>query len=271
MALAMAMPGLVLATEGAAGGLLATAHDFSTTAGYLPTQQRPGSGTAGAVTAYPSANVVGLCAYCHTPHSAYSTSLLWNHKASTNASFGWTDTTTAGGTTFATLNSATYKGPTVKCLSCHDGTVAIGDVALFNQRGTAAASNGPWNTYKITDPIFLMGVGGSLNGNHPVGMPYPYGQVKNTYNGIQTGPDVLLDQYVADPESLANTKIKLYNNAGPDINGGASAGISGIECSSCHDPHNKQTVDTLFLRGKIAGSTQAGVGPGYICVSCHIK
>lgn len=41
---------------------------------------------------------------------------------------------------------------------------------------------------------------------------------------------------------------------------------TGIECSSCHDPHNKASVDEFFLRGELKGSTSA-----YICLKGHIK
>ena len=50
---------------------------------------------------------------------------------------------------------------------------------------------------------------------------------------------------------------------------GATAGSTGIECSSCHDPHNKQAVDDLFLRGTLTGNT--GGPTGYICLKCHQK
>ena len=240
-------PALAWSAPGPAGGLAATAHDFTAS----PTMTAAAGGA------------IGLCTYCHTPHQAITTSLLWNHKATANT-FTWDDATTTGGTTYATIAPA-YKGPTVKCLSCHDGSVAIGDVALF--RETA----GVMDTFKVGDdplmPMTKIGAGGAMKGNHPVGMPYVQAAA-NTYNAVTTGAAVPVGDFVANPVGTNATFIKLYNDVGGLISGGASAGKTGIECSSCHDPHNKSTADDLFLRAKISGATNAS---GYICLQCHIK
>lgn len=262
VSLALATSGVALAaTPGA--GLIGTRHDFATRAAYMDTQMIPNA--AGVMTATPAPNSVGLCSYCHTPHSALSTSLLWNHKLSA-ATFTWDEATTTGGTAYASITPA-YKGPSVKCLSCHDGSVAVGDVALYME-GPAV-----FNTLKITlgDAANIGakgGVAGAMGGNHPIAMPYPLGNAAGTYNTKTTGAAVVLTEFVAAPENQNSTKVKLYNDAGGSINGGGAAGKSGIECSSCHDVHNKASVDDLFLRGKIAGSIAAD---GYLCLQCHIK
>lgn len=254
--IAMALPLLAqAATPGA--GLFNTRHDFAQQAKYMATQ------TDGAGGLNPITNSVGLCSYCHTPHSAISTSLLWNHNLSA-ATFTWDETATTGGTEYATITPA-YKGPSVKCLSCHDGSVAIGDVALYMEDPNV------WNTYKITGGAQMgakNGVAGAMGGNHPIAMPYPFGQAANTYNTKTTGSAVVLTEFVAAPENTNGTKVKLYNQTGSTIVAGGSGTSSGIECSSCHDVHNKQSVEDLFLRGKIAGSKAAD---GYLCLQCHIK
>lgn len=260
--MAIMLPTMALADP--AAGLLGTAHDFaSASSGFLATQNAVGKTSATPTT---TANTVGLCSYCHTPHSAISTSLLWNHKLSANT-FTWDDATTTGGTNYAQMGP-TYKGPTVKCLSCHDGSVAIGDVSIYKQRLNSAFQ---WNTFKVgsTGNPTIIGAAGNMSGNHPVGMPYPFGNAGGTYNGATTGPTVDLTEFVADPTASATAKIKLYNDNGTGvITSGTNAGATGLECSSCHDPHNKSTVDDLFLRGKINGNN---VASGYICVQCHIK
>jgi Zn-finger protein len=275
VAVALALPGVAMAAPGT--GIAGTDHDFA--AKYLTTQ------TDGAGNWLATAQSVGLCSYCHTPHSAQSTALLWNHKLSSN-SFTWDDATTAGGTPYPTLGGSTYKGPTVKCLSCHDGSVAIGDVSLYReskgsvfntyQVGTPVAANGGVNT--APNIIKKIGAGGQMGGNHPVGMPYPFNQTASSYNGQTTGNRVEKTEFVANPVNQNGTFIKLYNDDGTGrITNGANGAATGIECSSCHDPHNKQTVDTLLLRANIAGSAAAGggvgvtTGGGYICLQCHIK
>jgi hypothetical protein len=112
----------------------------------------------------------------------------------------------------------------------------------------------------------IVGLAGNMDGNHPVGMPMPLGGTSD-YNGQTTGPGAIASEWVADPEALG---IRLFNDASTDgtlISAGAVVGSTGIECSSCHDPHNAADVqDAYFLRGLIGGNTA-----DYICVKCHNK
>ena len=184
-----------------------------------------------------------VCIACHAPHRAPSSPLLWNHRLSSN-NFSWSDwTKTTGGTSLPT-NIKTWSGSSKACLSCHDGSVAIGaiyepNVNFFNYTMTGSAAR------------HQIGGLGELKGNHPVAIPYPYGGVKNTYNGITTGDEALQSGWVATP-----TKVKIYadeNTAGPSNR--------GIECGSCHDPHGTSNSD--YLRDTITGSS--------LCRNCHAK
>lgn len=201
---------------------------------------------------------IGECTFCHTPHKAYQTLLLWNHTLS-SATFKWDVPSTTAGTTYPTILGGTYKGPTAKCLSCHDGSVAVGDVAWFNETGPTVV-----DATKITMTSHLIGSGGDMAGNHPVAMPYPYNNVANTYNGSTTGAAAQLAEWQADPTTL---NIRMYNDDGlGNITAGVVAAKTGIECSSCHDPHNKASTGDFFLRGTLNGNTT-----DYICLKCHIK
>lgn len=232
-ALAWALPG---------DGIANTDHDFYT----------------GIAPEFAPNTLIGVCTYCHTPHKAISTLLLWNHTLSAN-NFQWDVPTTTGGTTFPTI-ATTYNGPTVKCLSCHDGSVAVGDIAWFDAKAYPGGVG--MDTTKM--PLdHQVGTGGAMAGNHPVAMPYPYNNVANTYNGVKTGTSVTLLEWQADPSAL---NIRLFNDNAGAITGGAVATKTGIECSSCHDPHNKASTGDMFLRGTLNGNTTA-----YICLKCHIK
>lgn len=290
VALALSVSGVAMASKGGAG-IKGTRHDFATRTNFLGSQT---IGTAGA------ADQVGLCSFCHTPHSALSTSLLWN-KSYSAATFTWDDATTTGGTTFATMAPG-YKGASVKCLACHDGSVAVGDVAMY--KGKARTGTANVNSFKVGDqptdysgktwtaadarPQYKVGAGGLMAGTHPVGMAYPFGQVANTYNSTTTGGDVVLTEFDTNPHQVvptsvgggisstatalgggtADSLIKLYNDVGGVMKAGTHAGTTGMECSTCHDPHNKQTTEDWLLRAKNQGSTKAD---GYICLQCHIK
>lgn len=219
----------------------------------------PGAGIAGTPHDFSSkGGGVGLCTFCHTPHKALSTLLLWNHTLSTNT-FKWDVPATTAGTLFPTFKGDTYKGPTAKCLSCHDGSVAVGDIAWWNEGPPGVLDN----TKHGAGDNMNVGFGGNMAGNHPVAMPYPYLGAKNTYNGSITGDGATLGEWQTTP----STPIRIFNDDGlGNITAGAVASKTGIECSSCHDPHNKAAVDDLFLRGNLKGSDTA-----YICLKCHIK
>ncbi len=244
-------------------GIATTPHDFTNTGGALP---YTASGTGTAVDGDGVAlGDVGECSYCHTPHKAQSSHLLWNHTLSANT-FQWDVPTTTAGTTLPTIVGATYNGATAKCLSCHDGSVAIGDVAwFFEQKQTL-------NTAKMAD-VGGTGAGadfviantatGSMTGNHPVAIAYPFGGAANTYNST-TDSGVDTSEFQSDPQTLG---IRLFTDNGSGvITAGATASKTGIECSSCHDPHNKKSTEDLFLRGSMTGSDT-----NYICLKCHIK
>lgn len=294
VSLAFGTVGTAFASSGGTG-ILNTRHDYATRTNYLGSMTD--AGRAG------KANTAGQCTYCHTPHSAITTALLWNKTMSANT-FTWDISATDGGTATATL-AVGYKGPSVKCLACHDGSVAIGDVALY-RGGLNKVANSfkmgdqPTNyvdgtvtknfTSTDTRPQFVIGSGGNLKGTHPIGMPYPLDNAVGTYNGVTTGGGVVLGEFVANPHQISNgslggglvssakfpetagggnqvSLVKLYTDNGQTVAGGTAAGVTGMECSTCHDPHNKQTVDDWMLRGT-ANGVKAN---GYICTQCHIK
>lgn len=232
--------------------------------------QAPGTGIAGTSHDFSdeSANTVtvGLCTFCHTPHKAIQTRLLWNHTLSTNT-FSWDVTTTTGGTPYPQI-ATSWQGPSKFCLSCHDGSVAIGDVAWFRAASRTGANriNADQHDGGPTDP-HQIAQGASMAGNHPVAHPFPFNGVASTYNGVTTGAAALLSGWKTDPADLG---IRLFTQSGTNVSAGTAVGSTGIECSSCHDPHNGTAVqDVFFLRGRIDGNVTGA--SGYICLKCHTK
>jgi len=245
-------------------GLTGTLHDFTTYA----------TGTA----AGDNTTNVGQCTFCHTPHAAITTNLLWNH-ASSAETYSWDVTETTSGTNYPSFSDTTWYGPTSKCLSCHDGTVAIGAVNWFGGKKPAA----PLNTTLVTAPYIPQGLNSSgvFTGTHPVAMPYPWGGKPSTYNGSTTGTNFVPSQWQTPTQG--NVRIWMqagtssitgypsvvmgYNPAAavPTVAAGLP-GNAGIECSSCHDPHNKLSMDNYFLVGTMTGYTTS-----YLCNMCHIK
>lgn len=229
---------------GPGDGLADSSHDFSQTEGG-----------------------VGVCAFCHTPHRALGTRLLWNHTLS-SATYSWQDIDrTIGGTELPTITRS-WTGPSKYCLSCHDGSVAIGDVNWWRSQKPGAPLD--FERHQWPDEYNIGATGGilgNMSGNHPVAFPYPFQNARNTYNGVTTGENVIVSEFVADPTVV---HIRLFTNPSGDlVQAGTLPGRTGIECSSCHDPHNGPTVEgDYFIRGQLTGSTLA---EGYICLKCHAK
>lgn len=122
-----------------------------------------------------------ICEACHTPHKATVSvaglpGLLWNHEL-TSATFQMY--------TSITLDGAIDPQPgstSLMCLSCHDGTVGLGDFG------------GSTGTPTMTGPNM---VGTDLRGEHPISIIYdPVAEpnlhaTSNTLGGSQTILSVL--------------------------------------------------------------------------------
>ncbi len=165
---------------GQSGDILG-AHDLSTTAS-------PVSGSMSAA-----------CLYCHAPHSGASNA-LWNQTL-----------TSKNYTTFYssdTLQNAEEQ-PTIDdrstlCLSCHDGTVAPGQMIAY---GGITMSK-----------TMSSGLVDRMEASHPFSLKLPLKDAANLVEGL-----------VATSKTADTTdSVKLVNG--------------NIECSSCHNPHN-QYVD----------------------------
>jgi hypothetical protein len=202
----------------------------------------------------------GTCTFCHTPHRAYETARTWNHTLSRNV-YRWSKTATVGGTPYPSIG-LTWAGAARLCLSCHDGSVAIGDISWFNGRSWTGRPLDPDD--HDGDNVQIGSATGNLALNHPISFPYPFQGVSSTYNGVTTAPGALASGWQPDPTARG---IRLFRQTGAAVTAGTAIGSTGIECSSCHDPHNEPSnvEDDPFLRG----STDAG-DPNYICRKCHL-
>jgi len=211
-----------------------------------------------------------ICKFCHTPHGAESTRLLWNRGQTTQAAYTWGTPATAAGTPLPSSLMARSK----MCLGCHDGSISIG--SLRN------AGGGPAGTVAITDVAgrvaggrlvagtYTVGVGGNMSGSHPVSIPYA-GQ--NGYNGINsavTGAAVTAGYRTVLTGTTCQNRTGICTNttgtSGPNgvvIELYQGTGGVGIECNSCHEPHNEYGFQWL-LRVDAATSDN-------LCRSCHTK
>lgn len=155
-----------------------------------------------------------VCIFCHTPHNSSPQAPLWNRKDP--------------GQTYTLYSSSTIQavpgqpdGSSILCLSCHDGTVALGDVL-------SRASVIEFNNGVTTMPAGPAHIGTNLSDDHPVSFVYD--------NSLAAA-----DGELADPANL-NAEVRLENGK--------------VQCTSCHDAHKDIYGD--FLVASAQYSTLCG-------------
>lgn len=179
-----------------------------------------------------------VCVSCHTPHqpAGQATDPLWNHTLSGQGTYGVYGSTTlnavpvdvGGGTSATNL-----------CLSCHDGTIAVG--SQYNPQNGVTLGYVAAGAGNVSGTGFITGnplVGTDLTNDHPVNFTYNAALVTADAAG---GPSGLNDPTGALVVAL--------------LRGGM------VQCSSCHNPHDNQFG--AFLVKSNVGSA--------LCVTCHIK
>jgi predicted CXXCH cytochrome family protein len=155
-----------------------------------------------------------VCIFCHTSHHAAAAGPLWNHESTPVGSYS----TYSSSTLEVTGPIRQPSGASKLCLSCHDGTVALGqtvtegliDILNAGQGGRMGASSSDLGT--------------DLTDDHPI--------------SFRRNPS---DQAVVNPPPGGAVKL--------DPGG-------EIQCTSCHDPHeeDRDPVSRRFLVKSNRGS-----------------
>src|ERR1700722_9059901 len=142
------------------------------------------------------------CTFCHAPHSGIGgITPLWNQTLSKAAYTPYSSTTDNDqGNTQPTLGTTSSL-----CLSCHDGTVAVGQSAAYGTLPVTGSMNS-------ADSF-----GSNLSGTHPFSLVLPMKDASNLVASLVS------QGKTADPTGA----VKLING--------------NIECTSCHDPHVQST------------------------------
>ena len=98
------------------------------------------------------------CLYCHAPHSGVGTpnGALWSQTLSMQTYTAYSSTTLKNAPLQPSLG-----GSSSLCLSCHDGTVAVGQTQPY----------GPYTMTGSMNPADMFGAG--LQGSHPFSLKLP--------------------------------------------------------------------------------------------------
>ena len=195
-----------------------------------------------------------ICVFCHIPHDAQVGKPLWNRSMPTSAYNMYTsDYLKRGGYPLPTELGSTDDTPGTlsrQCMSCHDGTVAVGSVYLLNGTilGSALINMTGVDGSGMIPATATTNFGTNLINHHPVGVEYDPALFALT-DDFDTGTKL------AELKATPDAPIKLYNYAGKNY----------VECTSCHDPHLE---NGKFLRVNVGSH---GVNINTTCNSCHDK
>lgn len=244
-----------------------------------------------------------ICIFCHTPHTAQQDALapLWNRQTPALAQiYSSYDSTTLEEQSRIDVARGPA-GSSKLCLSCHDGTLAVGSVAVLSvsSRKTGAAPQAPIEMLG-TDADgsllsadvgtgFTRNLGIDLSNDHPISVTYDLDLA--TADGDLRPPDSEGRVFDAGGRVLIAARVLADGSPAPQrpslpleqvFFDGVSAN-NQVECGTCHDPHLAYPTDGLeflggekFLRLNRFQRQGPTVGAFYpsadnICLACHVK
>lgn len=177
-----------------------------------------------------------ICVFCHTPHNSNPSGPIWN-KQDVGSTYNVYESQTLAAT--MSPNSPTLgqpSGSSKLCLSCHDGTIAVGSVLNKPGKGFNAGSfnvTGPGITSGKISSTSTAYIGTDLRDDHPLSFDYS-------------------QSYPSNPEIKDNLTLP----AEVKLDSGGK-----VQCTSCHDPHG-----TVFPKFMVASLENGG-----LCQACHDK
>ncbi len=157
-----------------------------------------------------------VCIFCHTPHNAAPVQPLWNRSLPVSAY-------TVYSSNALDAEPGQPTGSSKLCLSCHDGTIALGSILSRDQIIMMAGGI-------TTLPPGESNLGTDLSDDHPISFAY-------------TGTLVGRDPKLRHPGSLPDN-LRLDGN-------------QELQCTTCHDAHDDSFGDFLVMSNDDAALCKA--------------
>ncbi len=209
-----------------------------------------------------------ICVFCHTPHNAAPVAPLWNQTLSTATYTPYAS---------STMNAVpgVPQGASKLCLSCHDGTVAIGSTAGAGQipmqgltSGKLAGASSLGTNLGDDHPISFVPVSTPGVVNPPAGSPVALdanGQVQciSCHDSHQMDIDPTQKKFLVMNNASSSLCLvchqQPYWSSGPSTHAtstkpftagqGAHTGYTTVGtngCESCHKPHTATTAARML-------------------------
>jgi Doubled CXXCH motif (Paired_CXXCH_1) len=233
-----------------------------------------------------------VCVFCHTPHGATQAdqggsplrSPLWNRRVPAGTTYTPYTSGTLDAQAIADGLNNQPGGSSKLCLSCHDGTLAIGNVNVLNGQANASVpmvGTGPGGTMppgQGTASGYTRYLGTDLRNDHPISVTY------NSALAARDGELRAVDaqqRWPAGSGSVIGVREPGYKPLMPlEPTGSGGAGNNGqLQCATCHDPHLRELDaskgNQKFLRAQrfqeAAPSAAHNAAADIVCLSCHDK
>ncbi|MEQ1571975.1 MAG: cytochrome c3 family protein [Myxococcota bacterium] len=175
-----------------------------------------------------------VCVFCHATHVPDAVTPLWNHQTSPGVGYRPYASPLLG------ADAGAVNGASRLCLSCHDGTIAVGAVRArdgsFRIEPVERTDGG--GRLRAGTPANL---GTDLSGSHPVSIAY-----REAARRRSPASRTWLH------ESPADLGVALLDATG------------SVQCTSCHDPHQDPAATGAPVPPFWKGDTFSEV-----CTSCH--
>ena len=175
-----------------------------------------------------------ICKFCHVPHNPVAAVPLWSHALSQVASY---DVPVLSRMRPRAQTAPQPDGASRLCLSCHDGTVALGDLG---RPGGDIAMTGAQRLERGRRGH----IGTDLSGSHPVSFVLR--------DDGPEGDDARPDMGLRPLESILSEGVVRLDAQ------------RKMQCTTCHDPH----ADRYYEPGRVP---HFWVRPGVneVCLACH--
>jgi predicted CXXCH cytochrome family protein len=201
-----------------------------------------------------------ICIFCHTPHNASPIQPAWNRYEPVSAYTVYTSSSMQA-------SPGQPTGSSKLCLSCHDGTIAVGSV-LSREQPIAMAGG------ITTLPPGASNLGTDLSDDHPVSFRYDsalVAQDPHLRDPGQLPASVRLDRRQEmqcttchDPHSDRFGKFLVMDNSNSQLCTTCHAIseptiLAHNNCSACHTPHTAPSGPHLLV----------GINATATCITCH--
>jgi predicted CXXCH cytochrome family protein len=213
----------------------------------------------------PNANA---CIYCHVPHRSVSGTPLWNQTLSTQPYTFYSSGTNQNVSVQPTVGRAS-----TLCLSCHDGTVAVGQTAAYGSLKMSGS---------------LTGMGSRLEGSHPFSLQLPIVDAANliaplTATHTTKDPAVRLIENNVECSTCHDVHRQDTDPRSPNFLVRDSS--SGQLCLACHetaartvnsrDNSLSRWTSSVHAQSPVNVAPKAAIGnyttiAEFACSSCHV-